>query len=137
MLRTEPLSCQPHNFWGMGEEPSFPDPTTLDIRHQGFMVVSITEKLSFLPDPGRRWLRLAGLRSMKSDGRPLCWDEIFVPDIYVSDREALLSASEPIHRLLIDANSIKRSHVDPAVGATPLTPPLPQTLRPDPCPPSP
>src|SRR5260370_27916076 len=132
MLRTEPLSCQPHNFWGMGEEPSFPDPTTLDIRHQGFMVVSITEKLSFLPDPGRRWLRLAGLRSMKSDGRPLCWDEIFVPDIYVSDRDALLSASEPIHRLVVDANSMKRSHDAPAVGATTLEPTMAETLGSEP-----
>ena len=122
MLSAEPISHYAHSLRDMRGLLDFADSTALDVRHHGFVMVSSAQTTQFLPDPGRRWLRVAGLRSTKSDNAPLCWAEIFVADNYVPDREAIVSAAGPIYEQVMTANSLKLGYVDQEIRATTLEP---------------
>ena len=122
VLSAEPVSHYAHSLRDMRGLLDFADSTALDVRHQGFVSASAAQATPFSPDAGRRWLRLAGLRSTRADGAPLCWSEIFVAERYVRDRDAILAAGGPIYELVLAANAIKLGYVDQEIRATALEP---------------
>jgi GntR family transcriptional regulator len=122
VLSAEPISHYAHSLRDMRGLLDFADSTALEVRQHGFVVASDVQTTPFLPDPGRRWLRVAGLRSTKADNTPLCWAEIFVADAYVSDRDAILASTGPIYQIVMAANSLKLGYVDQDIRATTLEP---------------
>lgn len=128
VLAAEPVSYYAHSLRDMRGLLDFADSTRLDIRHLGFVVASRTAATPFLPDPGRRWLRVAGLRSTKSDRAPLCWAEIFVPEPYVPEREEILRSTGPLYELVMASKSLKLGYVDQEIRATTLPPGMAELL---------
>ncbi|MDB5362442.1 MAG: GntR family transcriptional regulator [Rhodospirillales bacterium] len=122
VLSAEPVSHYAHSLRDMRGLLDFADSTTLDVRHHGFVMVSTAQTTQFLPDPGRRWFRVAGLRSTKSDDAALCWAEIFVADKYVPNREELVATEGPIYERVMAINSLKLGYVDQEIRATTLEP---------------
>jgi GntR family transcriptional regulator len=132
VLSAEPVSHYAHSLRDMRGLLDFADSTALDVRHHGFVTVSTAQTAQFLPDPGRRWLRVAGLRSTKSDSAPLCWAEIFVADAYAPDREAIVNAPGPIYEFVMRANGLKLGYVDQEIRATMLEPGMAMLLGAEP-----
>jgi len=124
VLSAEPVSHYAHSLRDMRGLLDFAGSTALEVRHHGFVMVSSAQTAQFLPDPGRRWLRVAGIRSTKSDGQPLCWAEIFVADAYVQNRETIVGTEGPIYEQIMTANSLKLGYVDQEIRATTLEPGL-------------
>lgn len=128
VLSAEPVSHYAHSLRDMRGLLDFADSTAFVIRHHGLVTISKIQSSQFLPDPGRRWLRVAGLRSTKSDNAPLCWAEIFVADSYVADRAEILNLSGPIYEHILAANGLKLGYVDQEIRATTLEPPMADLL---------
>jgi DNA-binding GntR family transcriptional regulator len=122
VLSAEPVSHYAHSIRDMRALLNFADTTSLAVRHHGFVTVSGTQRSQLLPDPGRRWFRLAGIRSTKADNAPLCWAEIFVADRYVTDRARLLAEPGPIYEQVLTSNALKLGYVEQEVRAAMLEP---------------
>jgi DNA-binding GntR family transcriptional regulator len=132
VLSAEPVSHYAHSLRDIRGLLDFADATVLDVRHHGFVTVTTAQTTQFLPDPCRRWLRIAGLRSNKTNDAPLCWSEIFVADKYVPDRDALVAAEGPIYERVMATNSLKLSYVDQEIRATTLEPGMAMLLGAEP-----
>lgn len=122
VLSAEPISHYAHSIRDMRTLLTFAGATSLDVRYHGFVTVSGSHSSQLLPDPGRRWLRLAGIRSTKTDHTPLCWSEIFVAEAYVTDRVRLLAEPGPIYEQVLASNALKLGYVEQDVRAAMLEP---------------
>ena len=93
--------------------------TRLAIRHEGFASVRLG-----LPGPeallNTRWLRIAGVRSTKADGRPLCWSEILIPEDFAPDRAEIRRGVEAVYAVVMRQRNLKLAYVEQTISATQL-----------------
>jgi GntR family transcriptional regulator len=96
----------------------FADAVELDIHHAGG--VSANSKLlsSFENLWQGRWFRVAGLRRRVSDGLPICWTELLVPDCFCPPREAILSAKKAVYEVIMAHTGLRLEYVEQEVTAT-------------------
>ena len=89
--------------------------TVFEKRHEGFVTIrdGLAEILSC--KPGERWLRFAGLRSLRDGGGALCWTEIFVAEPYAAVRHRLGDA--PIYELLRRQFGLEIAELEQRVSA--------------------
>ncbi|MGI4952049.1 MAG: GntR family transcriptional regulator [Janthinobacterium lividum] len=86
-----------------------------------------------LSQPGSgRWFRVAGVRSTRSDGRPLCWSEILIPELFAPDRAALRQGADALYALVMRQHGLKLSYVEQQISAAPLPPELARLLAAEP-----
>lgn len=109
----------------------FAQNTSLEIQHEGYAlakpsIVGSDELAS------KRWFRLAGVRSTKADGRPLCWSEILIPEQFVPDREAMRSGTEAAYALVMRQFKLKLAYVEQQISASRLPSGLSRLLDADP-----
>src|SRR3546814_12948102 len=56
------------------------------IHHPGYASIAGGAVAGFTDLLGKRWFRVAGIRTTRADGKPLCWSEILVPEDRKSTR---------------------------------------------------
>ena len=131
VLSTDPVTPYVHSLRDLRGLLDFAASTVLEIRHLG--LISTSDKaladISDLPD--KRWLRVAGLRSVKESGVPLCWSEILVPERFSPPREVLLATARTIYEEIMVHNGLRLEYVEQEVTAALLPPAMADLLKPD------
>ncbi|MEQ8396022.1 GntR family transcriptional regulator [Thalassobaculum sp.] len=118
VLADRPVAPYVHSLRDLKGLLDFAQNTRLDIRHEGFVAISDGTIGGFTDLPDRRWYRIAGLRSTRSDGKPLCWSEILVPEPFKPDRNAIHSGSDAVYELVLAQNALKLDYVEQTISAT-------------------
>ena len=98
----------------------FAQNTRLAIRHEGFASIADGTVGGFTELLGKRWLRIAGVRSTRVDGKPLCWSEVLIPEPFAPDRAAIHRGSEAIYEVVMAHNNLRLDYVEQEVSATDL-----------------
>jgi DNA-binding GntR family transcriptional regulator len=95
--------------------------TRFEKHHEGF--VTARESLAQILgcSPGERWLRLAGIRRLVSDGTPICWTEIFVAEPYGAVRGTIAKDEGPVYELLQRRFGLEISEVEQRLSAVAVT----------------
>jgi DNA-binding GntR family transcriptional regulator len=128
VLAASPISHYAHSLRDLLGLLDFAKNTVLDIRYENVVMASDKNAAEFAGLPDRRWLRIAGLRSTRSDGRPLCWSEVFVPERFASARADFRKADRAIYERVLETQALKLEYVEQDVTAIDLTPPIAQLL---------
>ena len=121
VLSATPITRYAHTLRDTAGLFGFADDTSLDIRYRGFVRAP-----SFLMEHvdaealAERWLRIAGVRSTRSDGSPLCWSEIYVPSAFALDRAAVVGSRKPIYELCMETHGLRLAHVEQEIKAATL-----------------
>ena len=63
-----------------------------------------------------RWLRIAGLRILRDDDRPLCWSEVFLPQDYAPPRQQIIEGGRPFFRMACEHSGVGLAGVDSGRG---------------------
>lgn len=125
VLSHKPVSHYVHSMRDIRSLFDFAQSTTLDIHYEGFVTGS--DEFSELPD--KRWFRVAGLRSTRSDGAPLCWSEVAVPERFTPDRDQVQRGDMAIYEIVLEQFGLRLDHVEQAITATNLSPKLAAVLK--------
>ena len=128
VLTERPTSHYSHSLWDLNGLLAFAGDTALDIRYEGFVTMS-GEKAFGFDDSPNRWLRIAGLRSRRSTGQPLCWSEIYVPERFVREREALRQHDRSIYERVMEQNGFRLEYVEQEIKAAVIPASLVQSLE--------
>lgn len=120
VLADRPVAPYVHSLRDLKGLLDFAQNTRLDIRHEGFVSIVDSTIGGFSDLPGRRWYRVAGVRSTRSDGKPLCWSEVLVPELFKPERDAIHSGSDAIYEVVLARNALKLDYVEQAISATDL-----------------
>jgi DNA-binding GntR family transcriptional regulator len=94
--------------------------TDFTLTNEGYVHLSSSLAASMEAEPGSRWLRLAGTRTLKDDDGFLCWSEIFLPAHLAIDRAAIRAPGMPIYEKVLKTNMLKLGHVEQEISATSL-----------------
>lgn len=129
VLSQRPVSHYVHSMRDIRSLFDFARNTTLDIQHEGFVSVSGSQDAEFAQLPDKRWFRVAGLRSTRSDGAPLCWSEVAVPERFVPERDAVHRGDKALYELVLQQFGLRLDHVEQAITATTLSPKLAAILN--------
>lgn len=132
VLAARPVSHYAHSLRDLKGLLDFAESTVLDIRYESFVstVERAPDELAGLPD--KRWLRLAGLRRRRADGQLLCWAEIYVPDRFAPDREALRGSERAVYEQVMARHGLRLEYVEQSVTAVALPGPIAALLAADP-----
>jgi DNA-binding GntR family transcriptional regulator len=128
VLMERPTSHYSHSLWDLNGLLAFAGDTVLDIRYEGFVTVSGVKVFGFDDSPNR-WLRIAGLRSRRSTGQPLCWSEVFIPTQFVREREVLRQHDRSIYERVMEQNSLRLEYVEQEIKAAVIPGSLAQSLE--------
>jgi len=131
VLTERPTSHYSHSLWDLNGLLAFAGDTALNIRYEGFVTMS-GEKAFGFDDSPNRWLRIAGLRSRRSTGQPLCWSEIYVPERFVREREALRQHDRSIYEHVMEQNGFRLEYVEQEIKAAVIPASLAQSLQVEP-----
>lgn len=128
VLSNRPISQYVHSLRDIRSLLDFAHNTDLAIDHIGFVAIvdSSAPEYSGLADG--RYLRIAGIRSKTSDGKPLCWSEIMIPERYAPDRGEILGGGSPIYDLVAKRHGLKLEVVEQEVSAIELPRQMAQKL---------
>jgi GntR family transcriptional regulator len=121
---SHPISQYVHSLRDIKSILDFAQDTTLDIQRMGFGTLSERSSKDLPRTPGKRWFRIAGIRSEIADGKPLCWSEIFIPEAYAPDRSALLAREGTIYEVVMGQYGLRLDHVEQVVEAILMPAPL-------------
>ena len=127
VLSQRPIGHYVHSLRDLRGLLDFAQDTRLDIRHEGFLASAGRTGL----EEGR-WFRIAGLRSTRADGQPLCWSEILVPDRFAPDRAAIRRGDSSIYEVTMNQYGLHLDHVEQEVRAVRLPAALCPLLRAEP-----
>lgn len=129
VLSQRPVSPYVHSMRDIRSLFDFARNTTLDIRHEGILSVTNDPASEFAQLPDKRWFRVAGLRSTRSDGAPLCWSEVAVPERFAPEREEIHRGDKALYELVLQQFGLRLDHVEQAITATTLSPKLAAILN--------
>lgn len=132
VLTERPSAHYSHSLKDLNGLLAFARDTVLDIRYEGFVTVSGQTAFGFDDSQNQRWLRIAGLRSRRSSGAPLCWSEVYVPHQYVREREALREHDCSIYERVMEQNSFRLEYVEQEIKAAVIPALLAQSLEVEP-----
>ncbi len=116
VLAKEPVAPDPaevHNLLEAGDSSSS---TFFQISHIHWIAPSPTLFAEYSGLPQTRWLRVAGMRLMREDKRPLCWSEVFVPQDYAPPREQIIKGDKPIFRMACEASGVSLAYVEEQIS---------------------
>jgi DNA-binding GntR family transcriptional regulator len=132
VLKDTPSAHYAHGVRDVRSLFEFAGDTALEVAYQGFVTGSdrLAETLG-MPAEGR-WLRIAGIRSLRERGEPLSWSEIYLPADYAVDRTALRGRQGPIYQMVLDTHGLKLDHVEQDIRAAALPAALAAQLRAEP-----
>ncbi len=72
--------------------------------------------------PGRRWLRISGLRRPASGGAPICVSEVFLDPAYGSVAEQVGRICNAVHELIEAEHGVRIEEIVQSIGAVVLEP---------------
>lgn len=132
VLSSRPVAHYAHSLRDLRGLLDFAENTLLDIRYESFVSTAERgpEELQGLPDT--RWLRIAGVRSTRSNGQLLCWSEIYVPDRFAPPRDRLREPDRAIYERVLEQHGLKLEYVEQDVGAAALPGPIAELLGAEP-----
>jgi GntR family transcriptional regulator len=130
VLSLQPVSQYVHSLRDIHSLFDFAQNTQLDVRYQGFASMQHPVSDNSGLDSGR-YFRLAGVRSKLSNGKPLCWSEILIPERYAPDRSTLGRGDRAIYELVIKQHGLKLEFVEQEVSAMDLPPQFAQLIDAD------
>ncbi len=96
--------------------------TRFERHHDGFVVAHTTFATMLGCTAESRWLRLAGVRRLPGDDRPLCWTEIFVAEPYAAIRGQATDDAVPVYELIRRQFGIEPSEVEQHIRALAMPP---------------
>ena len=120
VLSNRPISQFVHSLRDIHSLLDFAHSTSLAIDHVGFVGIlnSASPEHAGLTDG--RYLRVAGIRFKVSDGKPLCWAEIMIPERYSLERSELQGGNSPLYELVAKHHGLKLEVVEQEVSAMEL-----------------
>jgi DNA-binding GntR family transcriptional regulator len=119
-----PISQYVHTLRDVRSILDFAHDTTLDIRSMGFGSLLQPNSKDFPEAKGSRWFRIAGLRSTVLNDKPLCWSEVFIPELFTPDRRDILSRKGTIYEVILERNGLRLDRVEQVVEAIIVPPSL-------------
>lgn len=117
VLADRPVAPYVHSLRDLRGLLDFARNTRLEIRHEGYASIADGTLAGFSDLLGKRWLRIAGVRSTKADGKPLCWSEVLVPEQLAPDRETIHRGRAAIYEVVLERNGLKLDHVEQEIRA--------------------
>lgn len=120
VLSIRPVSHYVHSLRDIRSLLDFAQSTAVDIQHEGFVWITNHRPREFYDSPDKRWLRIAGVRSTRRDGAPLCWSEVMVPERFVPDRQRIRKGDLAIYETVMQQHGLKLEYVEQKVTATTL-----------------
>lgn len=118
VLAQRPVAPYVHSLRDLKGLFDFAQSTQLDVRHYGF-ASGLAQ--SFYPHAKLqegRWLRVAGVRSTRSDQQPLCWSEVLVPENLAPALDTVKEGDRAIYEIIIQEHGLKLDYVEQEVSAT-------------------
>lgn len=128
VLAAAPVSHYAHSLRDLRGLLDFAENTVLDVRYQHMVTATDRIGSEFAGLPDRRWLRIAGLRSTRHDGHPLCWSEIFVPERFAGSRAAFTRPDRSIYEHVLEGHALRLEYVEQEVSAVEMTKPIAELL---------
>jgi GntR family transcriptional regulator len=124
VLATSPVSTYVHSLRNVRGLLDFASTTRLTV--QNVSVIPSGSKLlaDFEGLPQQKWLRLAGVRSVRGERAPLCWSEVLVPEVLSPPRKQLLSSANAVYEEVMAHTGFRLEYVEQEVSAISLPPKL-------------
>jgi DNA-binding GntR family transcriptional regulator len=116
VLTERPSAHYSHRLKDLNGLVSLARDTVLDTKYDGYVTMSGERAFGFDDGPDR-WLRIAGLRSQRGNQKPLSWCEIFVPEQFVRDREALREHDCSVFERVMQQNGLRMEYVEQEIKA--------------------
>jgi DNA-binding GntR family transcriptional regulator len=128
VLARTPAALYTQTLDSLGGLHDYATGTTFEKQNEGF--VTIRDGLGEIlgRESGERWLRFAGLRRLASDGKAICWTEIFVAEPYSGERGRLVSAAGPVYEVISNQFGLDISEVEQRVSALAMPPEIARAL---------
>lgn len=120
VLSRTPVSHYVHSLRDLRGLFDFAQSTSFNIQHEGFVTSFDRMPEDAIRAGDRRWFRMAGLRSTRADGLPLCWSEVLVPERFRPEREAIRRGDKAIYEIVLDEHRIKLDYVEQEISAVEL-----------------
>lgn len=118
VLARKPVAQYVHSLRDMSGLFDFAHSTTLAVREEE--IVSNFEGMPVEKPAIKRWCKIAGVRSTRRDGEPLCWSEVMVPERFCPDPEALSAGDQAIYEIILAQYGLKLDYVEQEVSAAVL-----------------
>ncbi|CAN5235376.1 GntR family transcriptional regulator [soil metagenome] len=131
VISESPVTPYVHSLRDLRGLLDFAHNTQLKITHMGMISVPPGAMPNLWDLPDKRWLRVAGLRTVREDGMPLCWSEIYVPERFTPARTDLQASPDGIYERTMEHNGFRLEYVEQEVTATLLAPALMDLLKTD------
>ncbi|MDF1857179.1 GntR family transcriptional regulator [Pseudooceanicola sp.] len=122
VLSDTPISPYVHTLRDLPGLLDFADTTRLDIRHISGVSASSRLLEGYENLTKGKWLRVAGLRTVRENGTPLCWSEVLVRDKFAPPREVIMNTSRAIYEETIRHNGLRLEYVEQEALAMLLPP---------------
>jgi GntR family transcriptional regulator len=123
VLTERPSTHYSHRLKDLNGLVSLAQDTVLHIRYDGFVTMSAERAFGFDDGPDR-WLRIAGLRARRATDQPLSWCEIFVPEQFVRERNALREHDCSVFERVMEQNGFRLEYVEQEIKAALIPPAL-------------
>ncbi|HEY9566668.1 MAG TPA: GntR family transcriptional regulator [Thalassobaculum sp.] len=120
VLADRPVAPYVHSLRDLRGLLDFAQSTRLEIHHQGYASIADGAVAGFTDLLGKRWFRVAGIRTTRADGKPLCWSEILVPEQFTPDREAIHRRRDAFYEVVLEHNGLRLDYVEQEVAAAAL-----------------
>jgi GntR family transcriptional regulator len=120
VLSARPVSHYAHSLRDLHGLLDFGENTLLDIGYESFVTTSERSPPEMQGLPDKRWLRLAGVRSTRSDGKSLCWSEIYIPDRFAPPRGELHKTDRTVYEHVLKLHGLKLEYVEQDVTVSSL-----------------
>jgi GntR family transcriptional regulator len=96
--------------------------TRFELRHRTRVVIGAARAKTLGCEPGRRWLRLAGVRWHVQTETPLCWTEIFVNSTLSGVGDAVGDHVGTVYELISQMFGVEVAEVEQDISAVALSP---------------
>lgn len=129
VLAERPVPHYVHSLRDLRGLFDFARSTHLAIGHFGYVSKLQDASLGTTISSPSRWLRVAGLRSTRNTGEPLCWSEVLVAAHYVPTRDTIEAGKTAIYEQVMQRHGLKLDYVEQDISAGPLPQSLARLLR--------
>ncbi|MBB05780.1 MAG: hypothetical protein CML03_09700 [Pseudooceanicola sp.] len=112
VLSDTPISPYVHTLRDLPGLLDFAQTTRLDIRHISGVSGSSQLLEGYDNLTTFRWLRVAGLRTVRANGTPLCWSEVLIRKDLAPPREVILSTDRALYDETMRHNGTRLEYVE-------------------------